>query len=272
MRFAGMLLGAAPLALAVTCVTGTAAAADVGKTKTSATGKGITGGALLGAELVCGVEAVAGVKSPWAYLGGGVLGAAAGGVGGYFVEQHASPRASLLMLAGGMTLVIPTIVGVLSATAYRPPADYLTDRPPADEPIANPPQPDLASPSAPAATPAPAPAPATAPTESNPATPPTTVPPAAAPAPTPPASPSGPASGAGPSSQLPRVRHHLATRERLLPPLVLTPPALVALTPGAVALRVPAVEIQNTYTRAEVAMYGVKQTTEVHIPVVNVVF
>jgi hypothetical protein len=266
-----MLLGAAPLALAMTLVTGTASA-DVGKTEASAKGKGIVGGALLGGELVCGVEAIAGVKNGWAYLGGGVLGAAAGGVGGYFVEQNASPRASLLMLAGGMTLVIPTIVGVLSATAYRPPSDYLTDRPPADEPVANPPQPDLASPAAPAATPAPQPVPTTPPTESNPATPPTMQPPETPPAPNPPASPSGPASGAGPSSQLPRVRHHLASRERALPPLVLTPPALVALKPGALALGVPAVEIQNTYTRAELAMYGVKQTTEVHIPVVNVVF
>ena len=267
MRFVGMLLGAAPLALTVTLVTGTASASDVGKTAASATGKGITGGALLGAELVCSVEAVAGVQSPWAYLGGGIAGAAAGGVGGYFVEQHASPRASLLMLAGGMTLVIPTIVGVLSATAYRPPSDYLTDRPPADEPIANPPQPDLATPAPPPATPAPA----TAPTETNPATPPTLVPPTTPPAPEPPTSPSGPANGAGPSSRLPRA-HHLATRERALPPLVLTPPALVALTPSALALRIPAVEIQNTYTRAELAMYGVKQTTEVHIPVVHVVF
>lgn len=270
MRFVGMLLGAAPLALAATLVTGTAAAADVGKTEASAKGKGITGGALLGAELVCSVEAVAGVKSPWAYVGGGVLGAAAGGVGGYFVEQNASPRASMLLLAGGLTLVIPTIVGVLSATAYRPPANYLTDRPPADEPVANPPQPDLASPAPPGVTPAPAPA--TAPTETNPATAPTMVPPTTPPASSPPPTPSGPGSGAGPSSELPRVRHHLAARDRVLPPLVLTPPSLVALTPGALALRIPAVEIQNTYTRAELAMYGVKQTTEVHIPVVHVVF
>ncbi|HSU40782.1 MAG TPA: hypothetical protein VLJ38_14480, partial [Polyangiaceae bacterium] len=262
MRFVGMLLGAAPLALAATLVTGTAAASDVGKTEASAKGKGITGGALLGAELVCSVEAVAGVKSPWAYVGGGVLGAAAGGVGGYFVEQNASPRASMLLLAGGLTLVIPTIVGVLSATAYRPPANYLTDRPPADEPVANPPQPDLASPAPPGVTPAPAPA--TPPTETNPATPPTMVPPTTPPTPSPPPTPSGPGSGAGPSSELPRVRHHLAARDRVLPPLVLTTPSLVALTPGALALRIPAVEIQNTYTRAELAMYGVKQTTEVH--------
>ncbi len=268
MRFVGTLLGVAPLALAFTLVTNTASAADVGKTESSAKGKGVVGGALLGAELVCGVEAVAGVKSPWAYLGGGVLGAVGGGIGGHFVETNGSPRASMLMLAGGLTLVIPTIVGVLSATAYRPPSNYLTDRPPGDEPVANPPQPDTA--------PQPAVAPAAPPPNSGaPATePPTTTPPATTPPPTtPPAAtpPATPPSGTGPSSPAERT-HRVAARDRLLPPLALTPPALVALKPGALALSVPAIEIQNTYTSAELAMFGVKQTTEVHIPVVNVVF
>jgi hypothetical protein len=178
-----------------------------------------------------------------------VGGAAAGGVGGYFIEQNASARASMLMLAGGMTLVIPTIVAVLSRTAYSPPDSYVTDKPPADEPIANPPQPDAPPAAAPpaAAPPAAAPAPA--------------APPAAAPAT--PASP--------PASSLPRPTR-VAARHRALPPLELTPPALVALRPGALALNVPAVEIQDTYTRTEVAMYGVTQHTEVHIPVLNLVF
>jgi len=57
-----------------------------------------------------------------------------------------------------------------------------------------------------------------------------------------------------------------------VPPLKLVPPALVALRPGALALNVPAVEIHDTYTRTELAMYGVTQHTEVHIPVLNVVF
>ncbi len=68
------------------------------------------------------------------------------------------------------------------------------------------------------------------------------------------------------------MKRRVARRERRLPPLTLMPPALVALRPGALALGVPAVEIQNTYTRTEVAMYGVDQATEVHIPVVSVVF
>ncbi|HWP10012.1 MAG TPA: hypothetical protein VNN72_29920 [Polyangiaceae bacterium] len=244
MRFARMLVSAAPLVGAV-LLAPARASADVGKAEASPNGKGIVGGALLGGELVCAVEAAAGVQNGWAYLGGAVGGAAAGGVGGYFLEQNASARASMLVLAGGMTLVIPTVVLVLSQTAYAPPADYITDKPPADEPVANPPHPD-----------APAPAPAAAP--------PGAVPPTAAP---PPAAAPSPATGT-PTSSVPQKRRIA----RSVPPLKLVPPALVALRPGALALNVPAVEIHDTYTRTELAMYGVTQHTEVHIPVLNVVF
>ena len=267
MRFVRMLVSVAPFAAAV-CFTPRIASADVGKAEASAVGKGAVGGALLGAELVCGVEALAGVKSPWAYVGGAVGGAAAGGVGGYFVEKEGSARASMLLLAGGMTLAIPTVVLVLSQTAYNPPADYLTDKPPADEPVANPPQPDSAAPapmgSSPAANPG---GPNQRPEGTPPPTegPPSSTPPADA---TPPAPP---ATTTPPTSSVPKKQHRFARGERLRP-LVLTPPSLVALRPGALALNVPAVEIQNTYTRAELAMYGVTQHTEVHIPVLNVVF
>jgi hypothetical protein len=246
-----MLVSAAPLVAAV-LLAPSRASADVGKSEASAAGKGTVGGALLGGELVCAVEAAAGVKNGWAYVGGAVGGAAAGGVGGYFLEQNTSARASMLVLAGGMTLVIPTIVLVLSQTAYAPPADYITDKPPADEPVANPPQPDT-----PAANPQPQPA---APPPTAPPAPATTPAPAAAPPPT-----------TGPTSSAPR-KHRVVARSRSLQPLTLTPPALLALRPGTLALNVPAVAIQDTYTRAEVAMYGVKQHTEVHIPVLDVVF
>jgi len=263
MRFVGMLVGVAPLALAVSLISSNAAA-DVGKLEASGKPKGTIGGALLGGELVVTVEAAAGVKSGWAYAGGALLGAAGGGVGGYFIEKNASPRVDLLMLAGGMTLVIPSIVFALSRTAYQPPVDYLTDKPPSDEPVANPPQPDLA---APAAVP-----PAPAPAETVPPVPPASNTPGVT---TPPASDSNapggtPAPPVPPTSSAPHVRHHLAVSR--MPPLSLTPPALVALTPEALALRVPSVEIQNTYTSTELAMYGVTQHTEVHIPVMSVVF
>jgi hypothetical protein len=243
-----MLVSAAPLVGAV-LLAPARASADVGKNEASPNGKGIVGGALLGGELVCAVEAAAGVQNGWAYLGGAVGGAAAGGVGGYFLEQNASARASMLVLAGGMTLVIPTIVLVLSQTAYAPPADYITDKPPADEPVANPPRPDAPSTGAP---------PAAAPPPPNAAPPPGAVP------------PSAPATGTPPTSSAPQ-KHRIA-RARAVPPLTLMPPALLALRPGALALNVPAVAIQDTYTRTELAMYGVKQHTEVHIPVLNVLF
>jgi hypothetical protein len=235
MRLARLVISVGSFA-AVSLALPNFASADVGRAKASGLAKGTVGGALLGAELVLAVEAAADVQSPWAYLGGGLAGAAAGGVGGYFVEQNASPRVSMLLLAGGLTLAIPTTVAVLSATAYEPPADYLQDSPPADEPVADPPQPAAAPGAAPAAVPAPTPAPG------------------AAPAPT--------------SSQ----RRHPARRLARVRPLHLTPPALLDFSPGRLALSVPAVEITGTYTRTELAMYGLEQKTEVRVPFLNILF
>lgn len=106
----------------------------------SPTGKGVVGGALLGGELVMAIEAAFNVQSTWAYIGGGLAGAAAGGVGGYFIERDSTARYPMLLLAGGLTLAIPTTVAVLSATAYEPPSTFVQDQAPADEPVADPPQ------------------------------------------------------------------------------------------------------------------------------------
>src|SRR6478735_12444145 len=130
------------LALAGAMLAPLTAHAGNGDAEASPTGKGIVGGALLGGELVTAVEAGFGVKAPWAYIVGGVAGGAAGGVGGYFVEQQGDARGPMLMLAGGVALAIPTVVAVLSATAYEPPAAYLQDQAPADEPVAEPPAPN----------------------------------------------------------------------------------------------------------------------------------
>lgn len=113
---------------------------------TEPTAKGITGGALLGAEAVMVTEAALKVKPAWAYVVGGLAGAAGGGVGGYFVEQGGDAELSMYMLLAGMAFTIPTTVAVLSATAYEPPANYVEDRPPEDEPVAEPAQPDSAAP------------------------------------------------------------------------------------------------------------------------------
>jgi hypothetical protein len=203
------------------------AAHAVGEEEASATGKGITGGALLGAEAVMLVEAALDVKPAWAYIVGGLAGAVGGGVGGYFAEQGDDPRLSLFLLAGGMTLAIPTTVAVLSTTAYDPPADYVQDRAPEDEPVAEPPRPS----------------------ESG-----------AEPAPSGEAPP--------PTSRAP-VRRSTKTVALYRP---YAPPALVGLTPDALTLGIPAVEVRGAYSRREMFQYGVSQETEVRVPVVNFAF
>jgi hypothetical protein len=238
MRLVKASLASLSFGLALLLAPGPASA--IGYEESHSTGKAIVGCGLLGAETVLLVEAAIGVQEPWWYVGGGVVGAAGGAIGGYFLEQEdISPRTSMLLLAGGLTLAIPTTVAVLSATAYEPPADYLEDKPPADEPLADPPQP-----SSPGATPAPD------------------------------AAPSGGGANARPKSTTAAApaRARMRTRTAVLPPLRLTPPAIVDLSPDMLALRVPALEIRGTYSEKEIAMFGVRQTAEFRVPVLNVVF
>lgn len=84
-------------------------------------GRGVVGGALVGAELTLIGEAIAGVQSPWAYFVGGVAGGAAGAAAGSVVERQANEDVSLVLLAAGVGLVIPTIVWVGNATQPEPP-------------------------------------------------------------------------------------------------------------------------------------------------------
>jgi hypothetical protein len=207
-----------------------AAHADSGPpaTPTSATGKGVVGGALLGGEAVLLVEAAADVKQGWAYGLGGGLGAVAGGVGGWFAEDKGSAKLSMYLLVGGMALAIPTAVAVLSATAYEP-VNYTEDRPPAaDEPVAEPPQ------------------------------------------------PAGP--GAAPESPPPVLSKppgESRMKTRKTAPVArasMVKPALVGIDQGSLTLSVPAVEVRQAYTRTEVAVLGVKQHTEVEVPMLSVVF
>ncbi len=105
--------------MAATLIVGFARSASAEPIVTTS-GKGIVGGALLGAETVVLVESVLGVHSSWAHFGGAVGGAIGGGVGGYFIEQIATDgRIPLTMLAGGLVLAIPTVVISLNATSYR---------------------------------------------------------------------------------------------------------------------------------------------------------
>jgi hypothetical protein len=104
-------------------------------------GKGIAGGALLGAEIVTITESLAGVRPPWAYAVGAIAGAGAGATGGYFIE-HASfsdnGRVPTYMLAGGLALIIPAVVLALNATRYMPEEGATEDKTPPPGPPAEP--------------------------------------------------------------------------------------------------------------------------------------
>ncbi|MDJ0763646.1 MAG: hypothetical protein QNJ97_11735 [Myxococcota bacterium] len=80
---------------------------------------GVSGGAIAGAEVVIAAQALLGVDKLWAYLTFPVLGAAGGGVGGYFLEQESAPGA-VALLASSMALIIPTAILASSAMAYDP--------------------------------------------------------------------------------------------------------------------------------------------------------
>lgn len=101
----------------------------------STDGKGIAAGILLGAETVVLAEAALGVRPGWAYLVGAGVGAVGGGVGGYFLEDHISPKTATVLLASGLVLAVPATIAALSASAYEPPRDYVQDTAPEDEPV-----------------------------------------------------------------------------------------------------------------------------------------
>ncbi|HET9957827.1 MAG TPA: hypothetical protein VFQ61_25190 [Polyangiaceae bacterium] len=207
--------------------------------------KGIIGGALLGGEVVIAAEAAFKVRSPWAYLGGGLAGAAAGGLAGHFIEDGASPRVPLVMLAAGLTLAVPTTVAVLSATAYEPPADFVQDQGPTDEPVAEPPRPGSPTPGA---TPSPATGTPDAASEVPATTPPATTP-----------------------TEPPRSERTRRTRAREATATRYMPPALVDIQPEKLSLSVPSVEVGQVFSRREIAM-GAPKATEVRIPLLNVLF
>jgi hypothetical protein len=212
MRGFGRLLSATVIVFAAAAVPGVALADG---SQASPTGKGITGGALLGGETVMLVEAAASVKPAWAYAVGGILGAAGGGVGGYFAEHGGDAKLSIYLLVGGMALALPTTVAVLSASAYEP-TNYMEDHPPTDEPVAEPAQPS--------------------------------------------ASPTPKPTSRAVDHRAPVAQARTAS------------PALFGVGQGALTLSVPAVEVRQVYTRTEVATFGVKQQTQVDVPVLNVVF
>ena len=103
------------------------------ESSTTSRAKGITGGALLGGELVMITEAAIGVQSGWLYAIGGIVGAGGGGWAGYYIGGSSSPKPASFMVAGGIALVIPTLIGVVTATQFHPPETYRQERGPAED-------------------------------------------------------------------------------------------------------------------------------------------
>lgn len=181
--------------------------------RVSVTGKGIVGGALLGGEVVMLTMGAIGVERGWPYLVFGGLGAAGGGVAGYFIEaSEPAAEVPLYMLAGGMALVIPTLIVTLNATAYKPPETDQSE-PIRNEPAAEPPQP-------------------------------------------------------GVNVQLTTDAAPLLRGARWEQPRL----GLVDITPGRVALGMPALSLKPLYSQDEMFKFGVAQGHEVRFPVLRATF
>ncbi len=230
---------AALAASAILAVPGSAKAEEV-----KPTAKGIVGGAFLGGELVVFGEALFGVRSTAAYLIGAGAGAAAGGVGGYFVEQAVEDgRIPAYMLAGGLALLIPAIVVGLDATRYMP-----TEGAREDKPVTAPP-PDPGKPGGssvvgaePGTPPAAAPGPGSATTPTTPPSPAPTTPP--------------PGAGGG-GTQAPQGPQS----------------SLFNLKSGGFYMGVPLPEVRPVLGSAERARMGVENRgSELRFPVVRVTF
>ena len=95
--------------------------------------KGITGGAIAGSEVVMLTEAAIGVQPGWLYAIGGVVGAGGGGVAGYYIGGSSSPKPPSFLLAGSIALVIPTLIGVVTATSFQPSDNYRQERSPDED-------------------------------------------------------------------------------------------------------------------------------------------
>jgi hypothetical protein len=90
--------------------------------------KGTIGGAMIGAEVVMLTESAFRLRPTWMYLAGGAGG---GLIGGYVGNRMSggTNRPPSFLLAGGIALIIPTIMGVLTATQYEPIGTIRQDHP-----------------------------------------------------------------------------------------------------------------------------------------------
>lgn len=99
-----------------------------------ADGKGVLGGMILGAEIGFMTNALivhAGARELdewWAWILFPAIGAAGGGIVGYFALEEPEmgqgfPEVAVAVFAVAMALIVPTFVGVLALTAYNPGPD-----------------------------------------------------------------------------------------------------------------------------------------------------
>jgi len=96
--------------------------APVSDTDIKAPPKGAVGLGLIGAELGLVLPAIAGLRSSWAFYVFPAVGAIGGAAAGYFWLDKSVDNAtiSVAVLAGGMALIIPSLLFTLSLTTYNP--------------------------------------------------------------------------------------------------------------------------------------------------------
>jgi hypothetical protein len=223
---------------------------DARADEVSPKGKGIAGGALLGAEVVTIIESIAGVHAGWLYGVGALVGAGGGGVGGYFVEKgNKDGKVPMYLLAGGLALVIPAIVLTLNGTRYMPEEGATEDRAPT-APAAEPGVPGGTVTGAPPDVAAPPP-----PSSPSLSSPPLSSPPAATPPPEP-TSPPPPQSKVGPPSK---------NKKRL-------GLSLIDVHEGALRIGVPIPDVRPIFSMVERRQYGVRDEAELRLPVLDVTF
>ena len=202
------------------------------------TPKAIIGVGLMGAELGLIIPALAGMRDLWPYIVFPLIGAAGGAVGGWAIEQNTrnSPEISVALLAVGIALVVPAVVGTLALTAYSPPSDSEQ----ADEDMtAAPVDGDSVE----------------AIQDDNAATEDTTE---AAPA------EAAPAPAAQPTSQL--------LLQQRIRALTVGGPGLLRFADGAILLGIPMVSSTATFTPEELARLHISQQSDVNVPVVSATF
>ena len=229
------------------------------------TGKGIVGGAFLGAEVVVFAEALFGVRSGTAYVLGAGGGAIAGGVGGYFIEQAVSDgRVPAYMLAGGLALIIPALVVTLDQTRYLPTEGAREDRPVNNLPPSDPGKPGGSA--VVGAEPAPAPAAPVAPAPSG-----ATPTPATPPAPSPSSPPATPPAGGGTGGKPSQVR----SQAQGLPngSFISVGVNTADLRSASFKMGVPVPEVHPVFSAAQKKQFAVESAAnEVRIPVMSLTF